>query len=218
MADGSAAAGLDGLLSARGIRPLGGYVVDLGDANRNLGKGLDIPVAAAYGEHPVTLPFLNKPLPCCFPLARAFELTNEQALPLVLSGKESYLETSPPGAHAHFDAATEKGGPLVMAAASDRGPRGGDLVVIGDSDFVFAANLDWQGNADLFLQAAAHLSRPARGLAPVGRPPSELLYLDRGARRLYLALTVIALPGALMALWPLRRLLARRRSTAGGAS
>jgi len=216
MADSSAAAGLEGLLRARGIRPAPGFVVDLGEENINLGKGFEVPVIARFGPHPVTLPFLKRPELVCLPLARALDLS-EDAAPrpqaLAVSSPKSFEERGDWGGHVHFDENTDRGGPLVLAAASDSSAAGGGpLLVVGDSHFVTGAHIDWRGNADFLLNAVAWLSRESQRLAP--RPPrhdSTLLRIDRRGRRLYLLFSLVLLPLAVLAPWPLRRLWARRR-------
>jgi len=90
---------------------------------------------------------------------------------------------------------------------------------VGDSHFVRYDQIDWQGNRDLLLNAAAWLVGERDAITARERPAGAgLLRMGRGARRVYGAVILALLPGLLLALWPLRRLLARRRPRPKGAS
>ncbi|MBN2172153.1 MAG: Gldg family protein [Candidatus Krumholzibacteriota bacterium] len=215
MADGSFAANLEPLLARRGIHPGRGFVIDLGEANINMDKGFEVPVVSRYAPHPITLPFLRLPALTAFPVARPFAV-DSIAAPLLYSSPRSFEELDPPSEHVHFDEGRERGGPLVLAAASESG--GGRLVVVGDSHFVRHDQIDWQGNADLLLNAAAWLVQERDAITPRERPErAGLLRMGRAARRVYGILILAVMPGLLLALWPLRLLLARRRPRPGGA-
>jgi len=216
MVDGAAAANLAPLLAARGIRPDPGFVIDLGEANINMDKGFEVPVVSRYAPHPVTRPFLRLPALTAFPLARPFTV-DSLAAPLLYSSPRSFEELGPLTEHVHFDEGSERGGPFVLAAASEAG--GCRLLVVGDSHFVRYDQIDWQGNRDLLLNAAAWLVGERDAITARERPAGAgLLRMGRGARRVYGAVILALLPGLLLALWPLRRLLARRRPRPKGAS
>ncbi|MBM4117118.1 hypothetical protein FJ251_05140 [bacterium] len=221
LADSSGDAGLGPLLAGRGIALGAGFVVDLSEENLALERGFEVPVATRYAPHPATRSFLARPEPTCFPLARALDLSGEGAgapRALLVSSDRSFEERGPFDGSAHLDERVDRRGPFVLAAASDSSAQGGGpLLVVGDSHFVTAGQLDWYGNARLILGALAWLG--ADRVAPGGEPPPvSLLPITRAGRQLYDLLSLLALPLALVALWPLRLWLARRgrRSAAPG--
>lgn len=224
LADSSGDAGLGTLLAERGIRLGEGFVVDLGEDNQRLGKGFEVPVVSRYAPHPLTRRLLERPAPTCFPLARALDADPAAAVPpagLLLTSSRSFEERGPFDGSAHLDEDVDRRGPFVLAAASDSSATGGGpLLVVGDSNFVGAREIDWNGNAELLRAGVAWLGRerlrPELGLPP---PPARLLMITPDGRRLYALLALVALPLAVLVAWPLRLALSRsRRRTARGAS
>lgn len=225
MADSSRDAGLGPLLAARGIHPGPGFVVDLSEENIALDRGFEVPVVLRYAPHPATRDFLDRPEPTCFPLARALDLDADvpvPPVPLLLTGDRCFEETGPLDGTAHRDEGVDRPGPFVLAAASDSSATGGGpLLVVGDSHFVTAAQLDWYGNGRFLLDALSWLGRERLRPGLVRAPrEARVLTLTRGGRRAYTLLSLLALPLALLAVWPLRLAAARarRRGTQGVAN
>lgn len=223
MVDSSGDAGLAPLLAARGIGLGTGFVVDLSEENIALERGFEVPVAMRYAPHPATRSFLVRPEPTCFPLARALDLSGEGAgapQALLVSSDRSFEERGPFDGNAHLDERVDRRGPFVLAAASDSSAQGGGpLLVVGDSHFVTAGQLDWYGNGRLIQGALAWLGAD-RAAPGASAPPARLLPITRAGRQLYGLLSLLALPLALLALWPLRLWLTRRgrtQPTPGGA-
>ncbi len=219
MADSSRDAGLGPLLATRGIALGEGFIVDFSEENIALDRGFEIPVATRYAAHPATRGFLTRPEPSCFPLARALDLSGEgpgAPGPLLISGERSFEERGPFDGSAHLDEATDRRGPFVLAAASDSSAQGGGpLLVVGDSHFISAAHLDWYGNGRLLLGGLGWLAqeRVAPGAA---LPPARLLPITPSGRRLYLLLSLVALPLIVLSAWPLRLWWSRRRGLGEG--
>lgn len=219
MADSSHDAGLGPLLAARSVGLGEGFVVDFSEENIALERGFEVPVATRYAAHPVTQSFLSRPEPACFPLARALDLSGEgpgAPSPLLISSDRSFEERGAFDGSAHLDEATDRRGPFVLAAASDSSAQGGGpLLVVGDSHFVTAGHLDWYGNGRLLLGGLGWLARErlGPGIAP---PPARLLPITPAGRRLYLLLSLIALPLIVLSAWPLRLWWARHLSAGRG--
>jgi hypothetical protein len=221
MADSSVDAGLGPLLAARGLRAGPGFVVDLGEENIKLGKGFEVPVVSRYAPHPVTRRFLERSEPTCFPLARVFDPIEGAAVTpqgLLLSSDRSFEERGPFDGKAHHDEGVDRRGPFVLAAASDSSAAGGGpLLVIGDSNFIGNADIDWYGNGGLLLSAVAWLSREQlRPELAMPAAPAQLLPITPGGRRLYALISLLILPALTLSVWPLRVLLRRRRGRGVG--
>ncbi len=217
MADSSIDAGLGPLLATRGLRASSGFVVDLGEENIKLGKGFEVPVVSRYAPHPVTRRFRERSLPTSFPLARAFDPIEEAAVApqgLLLSSDRSFEERGVFDGGAHFDEGIDRKGPFVLAASSDSSAAGGGpLLVIGDSNFIGEADIDWQGNGELLLSSVAWLSKEMlRPDLAMPDSPAQLLTITPGGRRLYTLISLVILPLLMLSAWPLRALARRRRA------
>ncbi|MCP3859402.1 MAG: hypothetical protein GY704_07095, partial [Phycisphaeraceae bacterium] len=173
MGDSSLAAGLDPLLAGRHIEVDDGFVVELGEANRNLEKSFEIPVVAGFGHHEVCEDWHRRSDLVCLPLARSFGYAGEGTvppLPLAMSSEQSFGEMGGMRAAVGFDHENDIPGPLIMAVLSpgDEGA-GGPLLVIGDSNFATNEHIDREGNANFALDAVAWLIRDGRRVAPTLR-------------------------------------------------
>jgi len=151
-------------LKPRGVEPLAGAIVDASGAGRQVGGGPRTPLAVRYADHPVTRGFNVasmyedvRPLQI---VARP-EFGGRPAAALAFSSPRAFA-TSAAAAEPAFDEARDRGGPLVLAAATTmragrRPEQEARLAVFGDSDFVSNALLRRQGNRDLFLRTLAWL-------------------------------------------------------------
>ncbi|MCP4546479.1 MAG: hypothetical protein GY835_08455 [bacterium] len=220
MGDSSLAAGLEPLLTSRHIGLTRGFVVELGEANRNHGISLEIPVVAGFGRHEVCEAWLRRSDQICLPMVRSLRYTGEGEPipePLAFSSDKSFVEMGGLSGQVSFDQGQDVPGPHALAVLStDDSATGGPLLVIGDSNFATNANIDWEGNADFAVDAIAWLIRDGRRVPPsVWTGRNELLEITRTGRRLYLLFSLALMP-LLTFLWPLGLWLNRRRNSTGG--
>lgn len=213
--------GLETLLARWGVRLGNDYVVDTMSFNR----GRDFFVAS-FTRHPITRQLRNIAVAMSMP--RSVEATAPLAADssdrprvtvLARTSPESWAELNLDATRVHFDEGVDRGGPIGLAAAVERGVHSvrvalapARLVVIGDSDLVANAALENSlgGNVDFFMASLNWLLDREELMALAPRPLDGFhLRLDRDRMR-WLTLTLTAgLPGcaALLGLliWRLRR-------------
>ncbi len=224
---------LDRLLAGFGLRAGRDLVVD--PLSQSLVGDYLVPVAVGYADHPITEGFT---VISYFPLCRTVgALDGSDADPraevveLVFTAPESFAETSLEVVE--FDEGIDVPGPLAVAVAAelpsplsdeppdgeeaggelteaDSGPRGGRLVLVGDSDFALNSHFPQQGNGNLFLNAINWLSGDET-LISIDRPTSgpETVDLTWAESRFILVVVVLGYPLALLGLglnhWRRRR-------------
>jgi ABC-type uncharacterized transport system involved in gliding motility auxiliary subunit len=217
---------LDALLAGFGLRAGRDLVVD--PLSQSLVGDYLVPVAAGYADHPITEGFT---VISYFPLSRTVGVVEGQnesevleRLELVFTAPESFAETS--FDVVEFDEGVDAAGPLAIAAAlellppdhaaageitdSGPGPRGGRLVVVGDSDFAANAHFPQQGNGNFFLNTVNWLSGD-ESLISIDRPTSgpETVDITWAETRFILVVVVLGYPLALLGLglnhWRRRR-------------
>lgn len=169
--------GLTQWLKARGVTLGNDLVVDLG--SREYGKSPFAPVSAAYADHAITRPLANTLT--FFTVARSVTPAQNapagfKVIPLVISSKMSWAETDLQGMRQkapEFDKGSDTPGPVSLGVVvtlpppatkpDPKGPdpTGGELVVIGDSEFAANPDLGQVGNRDLILNCISHLAQEA---------------------------------------------------------
>ena len=195
-------AGVAGLLASWGLRTMPFTVV----SPRTL-DGADL-VASGFGEHAITLPLRGTAVvfQSAVPLEPVDAQGGEKTLftPLVSTDASAWGESDISRRPWSFDADLEPGGPLVLAAAIERGVgkrkdiavKPTRIVVVGDAAFAVDGALVSRANAnrDLFRNAIAWLA----GLDAVTAPakPVDVLAtgMDRKARMNFVMLSVVVLP------------------------
>ncbi len=221
------------LLEDFGVSPAGDVVLDGSGVGQLFGFGVEVPLAASYGFHPITRGF--ETAATVFPLAGSLIGAEPDVRPdgvrlteLVLSSEVSWGERSAEdllsGEVAPDD--DEQPGPLVLAwavdidppdaASGEEEPAGaetakGRLVVVGDSDFI-GNNLVLAplGNADLFLNMVAWLAEDEDLIAIRPRDPEDRRITMTTARmRNVILMSLVFLPGFFL-LWGLASWWSRR--------
>lgn len=210
---------LIGLVREWGIDPGLNVVVDVSGIGQSIGTGPEVPIAAKYGSHPITLGFEVATL---YPFARSVAAnpsgaSNRFAQTLIETSPNSWAETDIKElmTSGRVQRDTEKGdiaGPVSLGAAVSAGagnaPESTDpdapkpetrMVVIGDSDFATNRWLGISGNRDLFLNAVNWLAQQENLIAIRAKDPEDrriTLTADQDARiRL---LTIFIIPGLIL--------------------
>jgi ABC-type uncharacterized transport system involved in gliding motility auxiliary subunit len=161
--DPDPAPGFEWLVKPRGIEPGPGRILDASGTGQSMGLGAGAPFAVRYRDHPITRGF---GLPTFYDGARPL-LVNEMPeyggfpISLAESSEKSFSSTRTDQIIG-FDKATDRVGPLTLAAATTiRASRlpGEEtrIVVFGDSDFVSNAARGYQANREIFLRSLAWL-------------------------------------------------------------
>ena len=205
-------------LAARGVKVGQDMVFD--KASSLFGASPAWPLAAKYGFHKITGPMTD--IFCYFPLCRSVDLVAKlpqgvQGVRLVESSPRSWAETdlatlAKDGAK--FDQGKDAKGPVSLAVAvtlppsppapdkkdkkadqPPQPPRPGNLVVVGDCDFVSNTHLDQAGNRDLIQNTVAFLAGEEDLVSISPRPEAnQPLLLEPHQARLVFWLPVVVLP------------------------
>ncbi len=185
------------------------FGIDIGEnvivdkMSRVAGGDFLVPMVAQYvTEHPVTNNFNQTTF---FPVARSAQPTAEptpgiEVVPLALTSSGSWAESNLVDlekGQATFDAGSDLAGPICMAVAAQQpGPKGGRMVVVGDSDFLTDAYLQVSGNLNFGLNVLRWLVRDDRFVA---LPPRQLefkpLFLTTSQRSIMLFGLLGLVPG-----------------------
>ena len=165
--------GLEPLLEAWSVVLNGDLVIEKSTIGKTLGMDYSMPAVARYAKHPVTEK--HEGLMTVFQMAQSLQqrgtLPGVQVTKLAMTSASSWGERDLSNLRSRsvptFDAAWDLSGPLTLAVAlegelntklradTDHTDRSARIVVFGDSDFANNQLLSMQGNADLFLNAAA---------------------------------------------------------------
>lgn len=185
--------------------------------SRVFGGDYLIPMAGAYGQHPITEKFN---VATFFPTARSLALASSPPTGvfydvLVRSSSGSWAEFNKKGlekGQAAFDPDQDQKGPLNLAVlvtlsspeqkAASQGPSKepktpkGQLVLFGDSDFASNGYFNLSGNGDLFLNAVNYLTEEEALIAirPAKTPVRPLSLSSSQATALFLV-PMVLLPG-----------------------
>ena len=158
---------LDNVLAAWNIKLGDNVVVDASGVGRLFGTGPAVPLVVDYGESPITRSFSGSMT--FFPLARTVSIADKnksvpEDVELLKTSARSFTIPNLNVKEVQFDPKTA--GPLSLGVSAERknppgenGPKGGHLVVIGNSEF--AAN-KWAGlqrNGDLFMNTVNWLAQ-----------------------------------------------------------
>jgi len=218
--------GLEPLLAIRGVSFGNGVIMD--PESRMSGAEFTIPLVTSYPEHEITREF---DLATFFPIARSVHVqagsdSTAQAdwdiHPLAHTNPSSWEEYDFQSTEATFDVATDTKGPLTVAVAVapkkvfghggvelNKG-RPPSMVIMGDSDFVTNAYVNFSGNRDFFLNAL-HWLAEERDLISISATAAsfEPMVLTRNQAQILLYVQVLILPGIVFGLgafvWQKRR-------------
>lgn len=175
--------GLEGLLSAYGLKTGNDFVVDINPMSRLMGGSPAMPVIYDYGTHPITKDFQG--LITIFPTVESIDTggatePNVTTEVLARTTDQAWGETGEMAERVSFDEGSDRHGPLTVAAAATRtldtapgapdpnapasdgqvAPAGRQarVVLFGDSDFSTNQAIGLGGNRDLLLNAVAWLN------------------------------------------------------------
>jgi len=207
-------------LSSLGIGLAQDAVVDEGG---RLFRGDSLfPRAASYPSHEITRALDRVAM---FPVARHLSLDprkNDEVdlAPIALSSNKAWAETDRASLSAEkpvFDPATDKAGPLALAAAAKlkaEDPKfDGRIVVVGDSDFATDAYLSFAGNEEFFLDTLAWLADSEEKIGLVLREPGHHPIVLSERQVLITGLVALVLVPGMFAFMGVRVLLRRRKET-----
>ena len=204
--------GLEPLLAIRGVSFGNGVIMD--PESRLSGAEFTIPLVTSYPEHGITRKF---DLATFFPIARSLHIQAESDStaqadwdvdPIANTNSSSWDEYDFQSTEATFDVATDTKGPLTVAVAVapkkvfghggvelNKG-RPPSMVIMGDSDFVTNAYVNFSGNRDFFLNAL-HWLAEERDLISISATAAsfEPMVLTRNQAQILLYVQVILLPG-----------------------
>lgn len=212
---------LAALVKEWGIDPGLNVVVDTSGIGQVLGTGPEVPIAASYGNHPITERFNTL---TAYAMARSITANpagakDRFAQSLVQTGPNSFAEADIKGlmTTGQVGLDTDKGdlaGPVSLAAAvsatatdaptdpeKPEAPKPESrLVVFGDSDFASNRWLGIQGNRDLFLNAVNWLAQQENMISIRPRDPEDRrITLTAGQDRFIQLLALFVIPGLILA-------------------
>ena len=211
-------AGLNPLLTQWGLGVGPGVLVDLQD---RLAQGdLTSLLVRTFTEHEITQDLSAAVL---FPLARHITFDEQTGkawdyVPLARTSPNSWAEADIKGRVVNLDEKEDIKGPLPMAAAispkvpPEEGKPRPAVVVIGNSTFATTAFMNFPGNSDFFLPAAAWLAEERNMMSLVPKDSALRLFTPNPLQeRALLYLQVILLPVAMFVagilVWRKRRCL-----------
>jgi len=204
--------GLEPLLEIRGISVGDGVIMD--PDSRLSGAEITIPLVTSYLEHVITDQFN---LATFFPIARALTvdkgkstrgLSDWDIVPIAQTNESSWEERDFESADTKFDVKNDVKGPLAVAVAVAPkkifGHGGAEvdvkrppsMVVIGDSDFVTNAYVNFSGNRDFFLNSL-HWLAEERDLISISAKVQDFepMVLTRNEAQILLYIQVLIVPG-----------------------
>ena len=218
--------GLEPLLAIRGVSLGNGVIMD--PESRLSGAEFTIPLVTSYPEHGITREF---DLATFFPIARSVHILADSDStaqadwdihPLANTNPSSWEEYDLQSTEATFDVAIDTKGPLTVAVAVapkkvfghggvelNKG-RPPSMVIMGDSDFVTNAYVNFSGNRDFFLNAL-HWLAEERDLISISATAAsfEPMVLTRNQAQILLYVQVLLLPGVVFGfgafVWQRRR-------------
>jgi len=218
--------GLEPLLAVRGVSMGNGVIMD--PESRLSGAEFTIPIVSSYPEHGITRQF---DLATFFPIARSltFDVESDASEqgdwdidPIANTNASSWEEHGLQSTDATFDAAIDTKGPLTVAVAvapkKILGHGGVELnegrpptmVVIGDSDFVTNAYVNFSGNRDFFLNSLHWLAgeEDLISISPTAAS-FEPMVLTRNQLQIMFYVQILLLPGVVFGfgayVWQRRR-------------
>jgi ABC-type uncharacterized transport system involved in gliding motility auxiliary subunit len=195
--------GLEPLLAEWGAVLHNNVIIDT--MSRLFGGSYTTPILTEYPPHEITKGFkLATFLPLARSLDRAPELpAGVTYAPLAHTSPQAWGETDLKNDSAAFDAAADRKGPLTAAALFERKgdpaagdqKAGGQLLIVGDSDFADNTYLNFSGNGDLLQNMISFLAREEDliSIRPKDVKGSPLMLTGGQAAILFYA-TVVAAP------------------------
>jgi ABC-type uncharacterized transport system involved in gliding motility auxiliary subunit len=154
-------AALTGMLAGWGVTLEKNLAIDMSGIGQIFGLSEVVPLVTTYDSHPIVREM--KGAASAMPLARSMEVksagkTNVEKL--FSSSKSSFASPNLAASEIRPNPATDKKGPLTLAAAGTYQSASGQgrFVVVGSSGFVANNILRFNGNRDLFLNMMAWLS------------------------------------------------------------
>ena len=196
------------VLEAWGVLLRDDVVIDT--MSRLFGGSYTTPIITEYPAHEITEGFQ---IATFLPLARSLDKAEKlpdgvSYAPLARTSAQAWGETDLGNAKASFDPLTDHRGPLTLAALFSRDDAkkdedaeegGGQLLVVGDSDFADNTYFNFSGNGDLFQNLISYLSKEEDLIAirPKDTKPSPLVLNPTQAATLFYA-TVVVTPLALV--------------------
>jgi ABC-type uncharacterized transport system involved in gliding motility auxiliary subunit len=164
------------VLASWGVTLEKDLILDLNPMGQLVGVGPQVALVASYTAHPIVAEMRG--IATGFPLARSMQTKNmdKTSVQRLFSSSESSLAT-PNLASPEFnpDAPENKEGPLPLGAAGtfnlDVPDKEGRFVVIGNSQWAANSFIDFNGNADLALNAMNWLSSDEDLISIRPKPP-----------------------------------------------
>ncbi len=191
------------VLDAWGVRLRDDVVIDT--MSRLFGGSYTTPIITEYPAHEITEGFQ---IATFLPLARSLDKAEKlpdgvSYAPLARTSAQAWGETDLGNAKASFDPQADHRGPLTLAALfsrevaqkdGDENSGGGQLLVVGDSDFADNTYFNFSGNGDLFQNLVSYLSKEEDLIAirPKDAKPSPLVLNPSQAATLFYASVVVA--------------------------
>ncbi len=206
------------LVEPWGVRLGENVVVD--KMSRVFGGDYLIPLVTEYADHPITKRFR---VATFLPITRTVRMASEvpegvEVTELARTTQGSWAETNLKKLEegkADLEPETDLVGPVSVAAAVqiEEIPKGGRVVVVGDSDFVTNAYLKASGNKDFSLNLVQWLVKDDRWISiRAKRPRFEPLFLKKNQSVGVAIFTVVGLPLTALAAGSIGIWRRRRRS------
>ncbi len=155
--------GLVKLLESWGVTPVKDLVLDTSGIGQIFGLGPEVPLVTSYESQPIVREM--KSIATALPLARSLEVKSTGKVTvdkLFSSSDNSFATSNLSSAAIKINPATDKKGPLTLAAAGTYNPGSGAtqgrFVVVGSSAWIANYILPFNGNRDLFLNMMNWLS------------------------------------------------------------
>lgn len=184
---------------------IGGNVL-VDKASRIAGGDMLMPAITNFTKHEA-LKQINKTEPVFFPVARTvqpyYEISKElEVSPLALTGEGSWAESdlaALENGKAIFDPKHDIAGPLPIAVAVEtHDPKGGRMIIVGDSDFVTNGYANISQNLDLALEFFKWLGRDSRFIhVRAHHTPFKPLIMKERERQYLLIMILAVYPLAL---------------------
>ena len=205
------------LVQGWGVKVDNDVVLDVSGIGQLFGAGPAIPIAATYGNHPITKSFKN--MITAFPFARSIEIEYDKkpsevtVTKLIETSPRSWGETNLTGEKpVKFDEGKDIKGPLTLGVVLERDAqtdtaasnisgkkKKSRIILFGDSDFATNAYFHVQRNGDLFLNMVSWLAQEEDLVSIRPREPEDRrVFLTQAQSRFILIFGVILFPALIL--------------------